>query len=215
MGRKLITLEDRVFPLIALVEGSAETSGSGGHYLGTCFLIQIGPQHVFVSAGHTTSGLKSDAPLFLGFNARGAGQSTLKVEALHVHHLSQDVAFFLPTARMKLSYQELLTPTSVIWELLTVGQKVIVFGFPNSSQFDALANVPEMLIQRGRFDGEVVTVETDCPTPPMRNVYYLSGRAPAGLSGSPVLVERQGTLCVAGFIIGEKCTTNGEGRPIG
>lgn len=206
-SKEVFHLGTSVFPLLDVKEsvGGAPVTVE---YKGTCFLMIIGQQHVFVTAKHLLQETPDKYNLYIGYNTPAGQSSFLKVSAAYVNHLSEDISFFLPTARMKKEYNQLLVPMKSLRHPLPVGQGVLVYGFPNSGQQGGRRDIPIVNIQRTRYEGKVVRVDHDCPLPAMKTVYQLDLPSPKGLSGAPIMVVHDDTLAVAGYIIGEQTTNS-------
>lgn len=205
---KTFYLETSVFPLLDVKEGN-DGRAKAIDYKGTCFLIVMGRQHLFVTAKHLLQGSVDDYNLFLAYNTAEGKASYLKVEAIHVDNNGQDISFFIPTDRMKKTYGNLFIPMAPLRRRLPVGQSVFVYGFPNSGQQNVGSNTLVVRIKRKRYEGKVINIDHNCPLPKMNVVYQLELPSPRGLSGSPVMVVYKGTVAVAGYIIGQQ-TTNGK-----
>jgi len=201
-------LETSVFPLLDVkerIEGAPTTV----EYKGTCFLVRMGQQHVFVTATHLLGETPDMHNLFIAYNTPEGRSSYLKVRAVWVNHTSRDISFFLPIAEMKADYGHALVPMEWLRHSLPVGQGTLAYGFPNSGQQNIGSVMPIVDIQRVRHEGKVLEVEHGHPFARMKTVYYLDFPAPEGLSGSPVMVIHDNTLAVAGYILAEQ-TTNGR-----
>lgn len=203
-------LETSIFPLLDVKE-SAGSMPTTREYLGTCFLIRMGQQHVFITARHLLSETPDKYNLYLSYNTPEGHSSPLKVRVAYINHVDQDISFFLPTADMKAQYEHLLVPMEWLRSGLPIGQGVLVYGFPGSDQQNEDDVTSIVNIQRTRYEGKVLGIDSDCPLPRMESVYQIDVPSPRGLSGSPVVVIHRGILAVAGYIIGEQ-TING--RPV-
>jgi len=204
---KEFDLETSVFPLLDVKIGD-DGKACAIDYKGTCFLVTMGRQHLFLTARHLLQGSPDNNDLYIGYNAAADRPSYLKVEAIYVENYGQDISFFIPTNEMKENYQGLLVPMAPVKRQLPIGQKVLVYGFANSGQLDSDEQVPEIRIRRNRYEGKVVGIEQNCPLPSMKTVYKLEIPSPAGMSGSPVMVIHKGNVMVAGYIIGEQMTND-------
>jgi hypothetical protein len=205
---RVFYLEKCVFPLLDFMVGSGHTPATV-EYKGTCFLIRMGNQHVFITAKHLLHETPDKYNLYLAYNTPEEQASYLKISAGYVNHVGQDISFFLPTRVMKEKYEHLFIPMELLRHPLPIGQGVLVYGFPNSGQQGFVGHIPIVNIQRTRYEGKVLGVDHD-PLPPMKTIYRLDIPSPPGLSGSPVIVIHNNTLAVAGYIIGEQTTNNGE-----
>lgn len=206
----VLHLETRVFPLWDVKRSDSGTPCEA-EYKGTCFLIRMGQQHVFVTAKHLLFDQPDKYDLMLGYNTPEGESSLIKVRAGYTNHVSQDVSFFLPTAEMKSEYDHLLCPMEWLRHRLPIGQGVLAYGFPGRAQNGQAHDLPMLEVRRGRYEGKVVGIEEDHPFARTGRVYYLGFHAPPGLSGAPVMVVHDNTLAVAGYILGEQTT---DGRPV-
>ena len=205
---RIIHLEIRVFPLLEIAERS------GGMPVtvikrGTCFLVWLAGNHVFVTAKHLLEEPPDRRDLAICWNTPDGRVTAIKVECMYVNHLKRDVSFFIPSPAMKESYESLLVPMLPLRHPLKIGQNVLTYGFPFKGQIRVVGEPPEISIHRTRHEGKVLEVEREYPLTPIGTVYRLDFPAPEGLSGSPVMVMYNGDLAVAGYVIGEQ-TTNGE-----
>lgn len=205
----LFHLEIRVFPLLD-VKGEDGGTPTTVQYKGTCFLIRMGQQDIFVTAKHLLTETPDNYNLYLAYNTPEGNPSYLKVRAIWVNHTSRDISFFLPCAEMKATYEHILVPMEWLRYSLPIGQGTLVYGFPNSSQQNGGSVVPIVGIQNARYEGKVLGVEHNHPFARMKTVYYLDFPAPEGLSGSPVMVVHNNTLAVAGYILAQQVT---DGKP--
>ena len=201
-------LETSVFPLLD-VKDSMKDIPTIVECPGTCFLIKMGQQDVFVTAKHLLSEKPDKHNLYLAYNTSEGRSSYLKVKAACVNHVGEDTSFFLPTAEMKAEYEQILVPMEWLRCSIPVGQGVLVYGFPNSGQQSGANAEPMVNIQRTRYEGKVLGIDHDCPLPVMKTIYQIDVPSPRGLSGSPVMVIHKETVAVAGYIIGEQ-TINGR-----
>lgn len=201
-------LETSVFPLLDVKE-SMEGTPTFVEYLGTCFLIKMGQQDVFVTAKHLLSEEPDKHNLCLAYNTSEGHSSYLKVRATYVNHVGEDTSFFLPTAEMKAEYEQIVVPMEWLRCSIPVGQGVLIYGFPNSGQQSGDNAVPVVNIQGTRYEGKVLGIDYDCPLPAMKTIYQIDLPSPRGLSGSPVMVIHRNAIAVAGYIIGEQ-TINGK-----
>lgn len=201
-----IFLENRIFPLLSLHGGEG---GKVSHidYRGSCFLTRMGQQEVFVTAKHLLHDTPDMYDLYIAYSTPGGVQSYLRLRAAYVNHLDQDISFFIPTAEMREEYKGILFPMNWLRHELGIGQGVLVYGFPNSGQQNANLTPPVVQIQRARYEGKVVGIESKCPFPRMQRIYQIDIPSPMGLSGAPVMVVDKKLLAVAGYIIGEQTTS--------
>ena len=200
---KVFHLETSVFPLLDVKE-SMNGMPKTIEYKGTCFLILMGQQHIFVTAKHLLSETTHDHNLYLASNTPKEIPSLLKVDVCYVNHLKQDISFFFPSSRMKAEYEHLLVPMGWLRHRLSIGQGVFGYGFPNSVQQDTDDTIPIFNVQRTKYEGHELCIDNDCLLPSMKTIYQLDIPSPRGLSGSPVMVVHRNTVAVAGYIIGEQ-----------
>lgn len=198
-------LETSVFPLLEIKKIDNNMTDEV-EYKGTCFLVKLGQQDIFVTAKHLLHRSPDEYDLYIGYNTPQGKSSFLKIRAAYVNNLGQDISFIIPTAKMKREYEGFLVPMELLRHALPVGQRVLVYGFPNTRQQKKRGAVPVVDIQRTRYEGKVLGVDKDCPFPPMKTIYQLGIPSPKGLSGSPVMVVHNSTVVVAGYIIGEQTT---------
>jgi len=204
-------LETSVFPLLDVKESMEDTPTTVKYY-GTCFLIRMGQQHVFVTAKHLLYETPDKYNLYLSYNTPEGRSSSLKVRACYTNHRKgQDISFFLPTAEMKAEYEHVLVPMEWLRYKLPVGQGVLVYGFPGSYQQNEDGVIPIVNIQGRRYEGKVLGIGHGCPLPLMKTYYQIDVPSPRTLSGSPVMVIHRNAIAVAGYIIGEQKT---NGKPV-
>ncbi len=205
---KTVNLETRVFPLLNLrlgQDGRANTV----EYLGTCFLLNLVGQHVFVTASHLLGSTPDKCNLHISYCQSDGRASYVKVRCALVKHVRKDVSFFLPTLEMTQEYDGLISSMGILREELGVDQGVLVYGFPESQQREVIDGTPLVHIRRRRLEGKVVEIENDYALTSIGRVYRLNVAAPRGLSGAPVMVILKERILVAGYVIGEQ-SSNGE-----
>jgi hypothetical protein len=205
---RTINLETRVFPLLNLVLGQ-NGEPSAARYLGTCFLLNLNGQDVFVTAKHLLDLTPDSYNLYLSYCQFDGEATYLKVRCAYVNHTRKDLSFFIPTPEMQKDYRGVLSPMNLLHHQLPIGQGVLVYGFPESHQSQEVSGPPLVQIHRHRFEGKVVEIEDDYPLTNIGRVYKLNVAAPEGLSGAPLMVIFKEQVVVAGYVVGEQLS-NGE-----
>ncbi len=171
---------------------------------GTCFLTTIAHRHVFVTASHVLSDPSDGIDLYLSFNTQDDKPGYVKVTALYTKHLRRDLSFFVPTDQMVSQYRHLFVPLPPLMQQLPVGAQVSTYGFPGSRQVGEASGVPVVHIQRQRYDGSIVAIESDFwIANTARTVYHLDFPSPRGLSGAPIICVGGEGIYVAGYILVE------------
>ncbi|MCX6642098.1 MAG: hypothetical protein NTV15_01750, partial [Candidatus Bathyarchaeota archaeon] len=170
-GEGTFWLETSVFPLLDFKKVAGEVPISV-EYKGTCFLMMLAQNPVFVAPKHLLVETPDKYNLHIAYNTPNGRPSYLKVRAVYANHDRQDISFFVPTAAMMEECCHRLVPMELLRHPLTVGQGVLVYGFPNS-EIAADGQVPILNIQRTRYEGKVLRVEEDHPFTRIQKIYYL------------------------------------------
>ena len=192
-----------VFPLISS-EFDAEGRAMNTKFIGTCFATCVAGQPVIISAKHVLGAFeKSKAiPCII---TRYGDSPALRLAGIISQHKSLDIAFMVLAVDFWEIYSKEFEPVPLLLERLELGSDVFTFGFPNSQVLDDGSHSgPILEVDQCFFKGYVCNIEDRSAIGGTPHTYVLNFPAMPGASGSPILVERDGTVYCAGIVLKEK-----------
>jgi hypothetical protein len=192
-----IDILQTVFPVVAIAPGQ-DTELARPDFFGTAFAVGAG---VFLTAAHVVRAAAEHGQVALGGPTSGsAGMGGVKVENWDVWP-DRDVAILFCSARPPHPLDIWLAkPVQVLTDLASFGYPHAVTRANEHEHFEVVFRA---------YKGHVITTRGFDRLPGKPAVYEVSCAYPEGLSGAPVLLHHDGTLAVAGVVLGSDSVTYG------
>lgn len=190
-----IDITRTVFPVIALKPDQAGEMARPD-FFGTAFAVGPG---VFMTAAHVARAAEAHGAVAVGGPSSVDGQAL--IGAARVQHVEtwaeRDVALLFCNASGLTELTELkvwlVKPVQLLTDLSSFGYPHAVTSSPSGDRLN--------VVFRG-YKGYVITTRGWERLPGEPSVYEVSCPFPLGMSGAPVLLERDNDLAVAGIVLG-------------
>ncbi len=197
MGEYNIT--SSVFPIYQM-QRSQKGEYSDGYFKGTCFCTIISNMRLLISAKHVLSTTEQDVELAVFMPSLNNKVEIIKIEALRVDNKLEDFSFIIPIGKFKEFLYNSATPLEFLREKLELGANIVSYGFPLSNREINLDNSTLLTIVPMVFRGYIQGVWKDLERNNFNNIYAVSFPSLPGLSGAPLLFEKDDRLLIAGIL---------------
>jgi len=193
-----------IFPLL-FVETDDNDQPVTINYIGTCFFTGIAQFPCLITAKHVLEGCREIRGHFY-IATRYGSQDTLKLIGGVVINKHFDIGVIIIDPSYFSQHKDEFSPIGIHEKELELATDVLTFGYPGSlppKSNTKWKNLSEVTIDHGAFKGYVHKVVNEAWRGGSKQTYVLSFPNKQGLSGSPLLIHKEGKVLCAGVIYDE------------
>jgi len=196
-----------IFPLL-FVETDENDQPVTINYIGTCFFTAIANFPCLITAKHVLEGCREIRGHFYIATKYGA-QDALKIIGGVVINKHFDIGAIIIDPSYYSQHKDEFSPIDILEKELELGTDVVTFGYPGSMPVKTETkwkSLSEITIDQGVFKGYVQNIVDEKEQGGSQKTYMLNFPGKEGLSGAPLLIQKDDNIYCTGVIFKEKIT---------